>query len=250
MRALGVVAALYLAYVMPGYSIVRRMADKRDDLALTTVKADGSAQVGPALLAEVSKALGVQAQGDLSLTMSVSMRVPGRCRIEIASTESTRAIAAVNSNGKRRSDGAEVAALQVLTDEVCALLAVRGSGEGDVRATVERHLQGLKIDYKKSSLGRFGGQVAYVLGDDKNASSSQLWVYKAEGDEKKGLQPARVKLTDDKGQAWDVRFLDYNSQPTGDAFPRVLEIYRGDALQLRLTTLEVDLRAKLDDNKL
>ena len=46
MKAL--LAALIVSYVLPAYSILRRLAEGRDDLQLTTLKVDGAASVGPA----------------------------------------------------------------------------------------------------------------------------------------------------------------------------------------------------------
>jgi hypothetical protein len=45
---------------------------------------------------------------------------------------------------------------------------------------------------------------------------------------------------------WDVRFLDYASQATGDWWPRIVEVYQGAEPQLRLTVLSADARPELD----
>src|SRR5262249_50659812 len=96
-----------LAYVMPSYSVLRRTAEARDKLELVSLKVEGSAQVPKASAEALASTLGVQAgQGELQLSMAVSMRMPGRCRVELSSSESTRAVAAVSSNGKRRVEGA------------------------------------------------------------------------------------------------------------------------------------------------
>ena len=172
--------------------------------------------------------------------MTMSMRFPARCRVELTSTDSTKAVAAVSSNGKRRADGAELAALQVATDQICATLALHGAGDTDSRAALERHLASLKVDTKQNSLGRFSGALAFIIGAPAKGSP-QFWVYKEEH-----FHPARVRFTDDKGE-WDVRFIDYMSQSTGELFPRMVEVWKGDALQLRLTTQNADPKAKLDD---
>jgi hypothetical protein len=244
------VAALALAYVMPAYSVLRNVANARDHLELVGLRVEGTATVPKALAGDIAGALGVQAQGaDLQLPMTVSMRVPGRCRIELASLESTKVVAAVSNNGKHRTDGLDVPAMQVLVDELCAVLAVRSPGEGESRAALEKHLRALKIDTAQSSLGRFAGKVVYVVGATA-AGAPQFQAYKekenAVNEYGEKLLPARVRFSDDKG-AWDVRLIDYTSLPTGDAFPRVVEIYKGDALQLRLTALSADAKPKLDD---
>ncbi|MBK7862360.1 MAG: hypothetical protein IPJ65_27880 [Archangiaceae bacterium] len=232
--------ALVLAYVMPPYSVLRRMAESRDDLGLSALKVEGTATAPAAAAPDYANALGVTAgQGELQLSAAVSMRLPGRCRVELSSLDSTRSVAAVTSNGKKRFDGAELPALQVAADEICAVLALHGAGDGDSRAAVERHLSGHKVDVRQASLGRFQGKLAYVIGDSKRGAS-QFWVFK---DEK--FHPARSIFSDDKG-SWDVRFIDYDSQAI-DWFPRVVEVWKGDALQLRMTTLNTDAKPKLDD---
>jgi hypothetical protein len=197
--------------------------------------------VPQAAAADYANALGVtQGPGELQLNGAISIRVPGRCRVELTSLDSTKTVAAISSNGKRRTEGTELPALGVAADEVCAALALRSAGEGESRAAVERHLSGLKVDVKQSSLARYDGTLAYVVGNPA-AGSPQFWVYK---DDK--FHPARVRFADDKGVVWDVKFKDYASQAV-DAFPRLVEVWKGDALQLRFTTLNTDLKTKLDD---
>jgi hypothetical protein len=126
-------------------------------------------------------------------------------------------------------------------DQLCATLALRSATEGESRGLLERHLASLKVENHKVSLGRFEGSVVYVLGD-RGPASPQFSVYKER------FLPARVKLTDAAGQ-WDVRFIDYTSQATGDWLPRVIEVYRGDQLNLRVTVLSADGRPALDTLK-
>ena len=235
------VVGLLVAYVLPTYSILRRMADGRDDLALNALKVEGSAAVSPSSAREVAALMGVDWQsGELMLGFTASMRLPGRCRLELSSTQSTKTLAAVSSNGKRRSEGGELPALQVAVDELCAVLALRGAGEGESRAAIERHLAALKVNSRLTSLGRFRGTVAYVLGDT-GETAPQLWIFKDH------FNPARVRFTDDKQLAWDVHFFDYTSQATGQAFPRQVLVSKGSEPVLRLTTLKGDLKPKLDD---
>lgn len=243
------VAALALGYVLPTYSILRRVAQNRDDLGLNTLKVEGSAAVAPSSAREVANLLGVPWQsGELMLGFTVTMKLPGRCRIELVSTESTKALAAVSSNGKRRMEGGELPALQVLIDQVCALLALRGANEGDSRVAIEKHLAALKVNAKNTSIARFRGGVAYVLGD-VTEGAPQFWVYKppASAESQKDMHPARVRFTDDKQVAWDVHFFDFASQGAGEWFPRLVQVSKGTEPVLRLTTLKGDNKAKLDD---
>ncbi len=233
---------MVVGYVLPSYSILRRMADGRDDLALTALKVEGSAAVSPASAREVAALMGVEWQsGELMLNFVAALRFPGRCRLELASNESTKTLVAVSSNGKRRTEGGELPALQIAVDEICALLALRGAGDGESRAAVERHLSELKVNTRLTSLGRFRGTVGYVLGETIEGAS-QLWIFKDQ------FNPARVRFTDDKQQPWDVHFFDYTSQATGQAFPRQVLINKGAEPVLRLTTLRGNFKAKLDDS--
>jgi hypothetical protein len=111
---------------------------------------------------------------------------------------------------------------------------------GRVARQLERHLGTLKIELKKTSLGRFGGQVAYVLGED-GESKPQLWVYKD------SFLPARVKFLDGAGQLWDLKLLDYSSPATGEWFPRTVELFRGEEPVFKFTALKADGKAKIDD---
>ncbi len=242
------VVAVLVAYVLPTYSILHRMTDARDDLALNALKVEGSAAISPASAREVAALMGVEWQsGELMLNFTASLRFPGRCRIELSSTESTKTVAAVSSNGKRRNEGGELPALQVAVDEVCAVLALRGAGEGESRSAVEKHLAALKVNARLTSLGRFRGTAAYVLGDTTEGAP-QLWVFKDPASlNNPKFNPARVRFTDDKQIAWDVHFFDYSSQATGQAFPRQVLVNKGAEPVLRLTSLKGDLKPKLDD---
>ncbi len=235
------VLALAIGYLLPSYSILRRLADARDELALNALKVEGSAAIGPAAARDVAALMGVDWQsGELMLNFTASLKFPGRCRLELSSPESTKLLVAVSSNGKRRHEGGELPALQLAVDEVCALLVLRGAGDGDSRAAVEKHLAALKVNTRAISLGRFRGTVAYVLGDTAEGAA-QLWVYKD------GFAPARIRVTDDKQIAWDVQFFDYTSQAAGEAFPRQLLVSKGGEQVLRLTALKGEPKPKLDD---
>jgi hypothetical protein len=228
---------------MPAFSILKRMANQRDELTLTALKVDGLAAASPVVARELSQAMGATwASGELSLNASLSMRWPGRCRLDLASTESTKVISVVSNNGKKRTEGVSFAPAQVALDSACALFALHSGTEGETRGAIERYLGGLKVDTRQVSLERFAGTVAFVLGSRKEGSA-QLWVYKER------FLPARVEYTDDSNTSWDVRFIDYTSQATGDWFPRVVEVYRGGELQLRVSVLASETRPNLDAMK-
>ncbi|MDP1915515.1 MAG: hypothetical protein Q8L14_04660 [Myxococcales bacterium] len=241
------VAALALAYVMPTYSILRRFAGTRDDLTLTSLKVDGSGAVAPAMAREVASALGsTWTSGDLPLTTSLSIKYPGRCRLELSGFESTKTLVVASSNGKKRTEGPEFIAAQVALEELCAFFAVKSGGEGETRAALDRHLTSLKVDTKLVSHARFLGQLAFAIGNRADGNA-QYWVYRDRVPPDRFL-PARIRFTDERG-TWDVRFIDYSSASVADWIPRVVEVYRGEELHLRLTALNADTRADLEKTK-
>lgn len=231
-----VVALLVVAFVMPSYSILRRLANRRDELSVTSLKVDGLAAVSPVIARDAAGQLGTEwTSGELSLTATVAVRFPGRCRVELSSPETTKVLSASWASGKKRSDGGELPALAAAVEAACATLALHSGTDGESRAALERYLAGLKVEAKQVSFGRFGGSVAFVLGD-KAAGKPQFWVYKDR------FLPARVRTAD----GWDVRFIDYSGQASGDWWPRVIEVYQGEELHLRLTVLAADGKAKLE----
>lgn len=241
------VAALVVSYVMPTYSILRRFAGTRDDLTLTALKVDGTAAVTPAAAREVAQALqATWTAGDLPLSATLSIKYPGRCRLDLTSLESNATLAVASSSGKRRTEGPEFAAAQVALDELCAFFAVKSAGEGETRASIDRHLTALKVDTKIVAHARFQGQLAFSIGA-RAEGSPQYWVYRDRTPPDR-FMPARVRFTDERG-TWDVRFIDYSSTSVTDWLPRVVEVYKGQELLLRLTALSSDTRPDLEKTK-
>jgi hypothetical protein len=222
------------AYVLPGGAILRRMVEGREDLHLGTVRVEGTLSLSGGAMAELSTEL-----PEYRTDAAFSLRVPGRCRLD-ATAPGGQPLAVVESSGRRRVEGPPVAALDAAVQEVCALLALRASSGPDPRSGLEQHLGSLHVDVRETSLGRIGGQVAYVLGGARPADG-QLWVFK------ESFLPARIRWTDVHGQAWDVRFVDFSSPATGALFPRVVEVSRGSEVQARFTALSGDGHATLPD---
>ena len=227
------------AYVLPGGSIMRRLVMAREELGLSTLKADGSLLFYGAAVKEAGSALGLPTdRPELDVDATVSLKVPGRCRLETKVTAGNP-LAIVYNQGRKRVEGTEVPALSEAMRQVCNLIAIRGQEGGEGREALEAHLRSLGIEPRTTSLARFDGEVVFVLGTP-GEGKPQFWVYKD------GFRPARVRYTD-KGGAWDVRFLDYTSPATGEAMPRTLEVWRDGQRLVRFTALQGDTRAKLDD---
>lgn len=240
---LGMLTALAAgAYVLPGGSILRRMVGVQDESLPTSLRVEGTWVFSGSGVKEAAGALRVAAErSELNADGAILIRTPGRCRFELSVPEGTR-LAAVQVSGRRRVEGAELAPLSAALGQLCPLLGVRASSghDLDTRDTVEQHLQSLGIATRTTSLARFGGEVAYVLGEPDEAKP-QFWVYKD------GFRPARVRWKEKTGPAWDVRFIDYTSPATGEWMPRSLEVWRDGQRVLRFTAIKSDTRAALND---
>lgn len=222
------------AYVLPGGAILRRLVEAREELHLSGAKVEGTLSFSGGAMAQLATELPEYRTDAVFL-----LRVPGRCRLD-ATTPDGKPVAVVESQGKHRTDGPAVTALVYAVQEVCALLALRSSSEADARSALEQHLRGLRVDTRDTSLGRLNGQVAYVLGGGK-PNDGQLWVFKD------SFLPARVRFTDERGTAWEVRFVDFASPATGTWFPRQLEVSRGGEVQVRFTTVRGDSHATVPE---
>lgn len=235
--------ALVVAYIMPSYGVLKRFANERDGLTVSSLKADGVAAVSPVLAREVAALMGITwNSGELMVNASLAVRFPGRCRLEFSSPESTKTLAAASTSGKSRGEGGDVQALLVGLEQACALLSLKSSEDGATRDAVTRYLNSMKVELKQISLARFNGSVSYLIGA-KAEGQPQLWVYKDR------FLPSRLKYTDAAGNAWDVRFSDYSSQATGEMWPRVLEVYKGNEAQLRVMVLTANPKADLSNVK-
>lgn len=228
------------AYVLPQGAILRRLVEARSEMRLVTLKVEGAALFSGPALAQAAGALGLPSdRPELPVDGTLSLKLPGRCRLEVAAPEGKRAGMVVNG-GRRKAVGPELAVLGAALEQVCPLLASRSGSDTEARAGLERHLRGLGVEPGRSSLARFGGEVAYVLGNAAEGKP-QFWVYKDT------FRPARMRYTDRAGTAWDVRFLDYTSPTTGEWIPRTIEVWRGTERALRFTALTGDSRTALPD---
>ncbi len=227
--------AFVLSYTMPAQSVLRRMSEARADVKLSDLTMTGTVKVGPSLAKEVAEALGSGwVSGELALQMKLTVKTSGRCRLELSSLESGKSLSISNDEAKNTQLSSAFRGAQLALVEACALLSSKGANPPQTKAMWETHLEKLRIDTRTSSLGRFAGAIALVIGDAKGAGP-QLWVYKNH------FLPARIKLPDtDRSNPFDVRFLDYNNQATGEAFPRSIEVFRATEFQWRFLVLNAD----------
>jgi hypothetical protein len=229
-----------MAYVLPGWSILRRMGEARDEAGVSSLRIDGTVSFfGPfardaaAVLHLAARVPDVQSEG------AVLLKVPGRCRMEAWGLDGSK-VAAVFSNGRKRVEGPLLAPLAAAVEATCPTVAIRSSSSAEQRVALEHYLDALKIDFRHPSLGRLGGQVAFVLGAPGDLAP-QLWVYKDT------FEPARIRWADGQQAIWEVRWLDYRSPITGDLFPRMMEVFRNGELGLRFTALKADAQVRISD---
>jgi len=233
------VSTAALAYVMPSWSILRRMVNARDELSLGSLRVEGSASFYGSGAKDAAAALGLPAdRTEVQVDASVMLRAPGRCRFELNPIEGSRA-ASVSSGERTRREGRELAILDVALQRTCAVLATRSDREGDAREVVQTYLKDHRVDLNTTSLSRQSGQVTFVIGNP-DETKPQFWAYKD------SFMPARA-LFPEGGTLYDVRFLDYGSPATGEAFPRMVEVWRGGELVMRFTALKSDAKAALGE---
>lgn len=221
------------AYILPGTSILRRMIDQRDAMEAPNIRVDGTLIFFGAARRDAARVFRLPGEGsDASTEAAMMVKAPGRCRIEVWTADGSR-VAAIFSPRRARFEGTEIPALGAAVEQVCAILGGSSGSEAGSRAGLERHLDLLKVDWRRPWLARVGGQIAYVMGGASDVQPS-FWVYKDT------FLPARLRWIDAQHATWDLRLADYSSPLTGELFPRVVELSRNGELALRFNALRVN----------
>lgn len=228
-----------LAYVLPVPGILKRMGERRAALSLASLEVHGTLVAEGELAERIAAATGARAAaGELSLPATFRMKVPGRCRLELAppgAAEAGRAFVAVRDGKVSGRGGLEqVPAAVALVRDACALLAVpAGEAPGPYAAALGRR----GVALTEASLGRVDGRVAWVLGGRPRDGRALAFV------DKESSQPLRLLSAD----GTDVRLLGWGSSAGGDAFPRSVEVLERDAPRLRFATARVSSNPRLAD---
>jgi hypothetical protein len=232
-----------LAYVLPVPGILKRMGERRAALSLASLEAHGTLVAEGDLAERIAAATGARAAaGELSLPATFRMKVPGRCRLELAppdAPEAARPFVAVRDGRLSGAGGLDqLPAAVALVRSACALLAtpVAGDATGPYATALGRR----GVALTGAALGRFDGRIAYVIGGRATEPRPLLYV------EKDGFQPLRL-LSTEGGALHDVRLLGWGSQMGGDWFPRAVEVWTGDTARLRFTTERTSANPKLAD---
>lgn len=232
-----------LAYILPAPGILRRMGERRAALSLASLEVAGTLSAQGDAAERLAGATGLAAaSGELAVPALVRMKVPGRCRLELAPLdvpEAARPFVALRDGKLSGAGGLErLPAAVALVRATCALLAA--STSGDAAAAYAAALGRRGVALQDVSLARFDGRIAYVVGGRAQEAKPLLFV------EKDGFRPLRL-VAAEGGELRDVRLLRWGSPIGGDWFPGALEVWRGERTELRLAVERASANAKLAD---
>lgn len=228
------------AYVLPPAAVLKKVAERRAALELSAVEATGTLELRGPALARLG-GLAPAGAATLSLPARVQVKTPGKARLELQpadAVEGERPFVSVKDDRLAGRGGAEATpAAAAMVRALAALLGAPGGGEGKAlgEALVRR---GVKLD--ESSLGRFNGRLALVLGGRAADERPLAFV------DKETWMPLRL-LAPEGGARLDVRLLDWASPNGGDWFPRAVEVWDGGTLLLRFTTERASGNPKLPE---
>lgn len=241
--ALLAVASPALAYLLPAASVLRHLGQRREALALQSLEVTGTLQAEGPAADRIKAALALPPGGLTTAPARFLMKVPGRCRLEVAGATPAESPSATFRDGKLSGAGALEAdpAAAALVQALCALLATTTAG--DAAPTYAAALTRRGVSLHEVSLGRFDGRVAYVLGGKPRDPKPLVYV------DKDSFQPLRL-VTPEGGALADVRLLGWGSPTGGDWFPRAVEVVIGDQLRLRFTTEKATANARIAEGVL
>jgi hypothetical protein len=230
------------AYILPVHGILRRVAERRAALSLDALDVAGTVTARGPTAERLASLAGVRAAaGTASAPARFQMKVPGRCRLEIAPRdvpEAQRPFVAVRADARLSGALADVPAAAGLVRALCALLAVTTVGEGGQAYAAALSRRGVALT--DASLGRFDGRIAYVVGGRAKDAKPLLFVAKD------GFQPLRLVSPEGK-ELLDVRLLGWGSATGGDWFPRAVEVFAKDAALIRFDTEKATANPKLPE---
>lgn len=241
-----------LAYLPPATALLKRVVQKRDGLGLSSIEAEGTLSLtGDAALAVQSllSAAGppnpVPAPGsDLSVPALVLLKAPGRCRLELAPAGVPPAARpALSWRGARIASQRGLDAVpdaQALLSSLCALLAERGAGGAEPERYLAEQIAKEGVSLSDVAFGRMNGRIAWVLGGRPQDPRPQAWI------DKLTFQPIRL-VVPVAGMPRDVRLLDYGSPVGGEIFPRAVEVWTAQKLEVRFTPAKVTTNLKMPD---
>lgn len=231
------------AYVLPVNGILRRMGEKRAALNVEALEVTATLTGKGDAAEALARTPGVTSMaGQANVPATFRMKVPGRCRLELAPPDAPEASRPFVSLRDGRLTGAggldRLPAAVALVRAACALLATHVAGDASHSYGPALSRRGVALN--EATLGRFDGRIAYVVGGRAKDAKPLFFV------EKDAFRPLRL-IAQEAGTLYDVRLLGWGSPTGGDGFPRAVEVWTGDTLRLRLTTERTVLNPKLPD---
>jgi len=238
-------AAPALAYVPPVGAILRRLGQKREELALQSLEVRGTLLLHGAPARAASQSTGLALAGEeLSVPALLSFKMPGRCRIELVPPQTREADRPVIVSKSRKVTGFKglerVPAAVSLVQGLCATIGEHPTGATPEHTYAEAFGH-LGVSLTDVHFGRFAGRIAYVVGGRPAEAKPEAWI------DKQTYQPIRL-MSGPANALVDVRLLDYGSPAGGDWFPRAVEVYQGADLQARFTTEKASANPKVADS--
>jgi len=232
-----------LAYLLPTTAVLRLLGQKRESLQLASLEVTGTLQADGPSADRVNAAAGRPGGSGVNVPARFLLKVPGRCRLEIAGATPAESPSVVLRDGRVSGqgglDGDPAAA--ALMHAVCALLAT--STAGDASGAYAAALTRRGVSLTEETLGRFDGRLAYVIGGRAGDQKPLLYV------DKDAFQPMRL-IAAEGGALQDVRLLGWGSPTGGDWFPRAVEVVQGGALRIRFTAEKTSPNPKIPEGLL
>ncbi len=249
--ALLLAATTAWAYMLPAPSLIRKTEARREELNLHSLQVMGTLLVtGQAGHALADKYHLPFENDSVTLPAQLSYMMPGRCRLDLAvpGIPEGQQLFAADRNGKV-SGPDELKVVQTLWQLVCPWLSSRGGEDGT--RVIDEWLKAVGVDFQRSSLARYGGIVAEVVGaGPRETERPQVWI------DKDQFVPLRM-MTSVKGVAYDAHLIDVGGPGGGgEGLPRAIELYGpGDAasagqpqLLLRFSADRAEPNAKINDS--
>jgi len=238
-------AAPAAGYLPPSSAILKRVVQRRDELRLTSFEARGSV----AFTGETARRVAAELRlpppaGELTLLALIAVKAPGRCRLELAPEGvplAERPAVSLRTGRVLGHRGLEsVAPARALVEGLCTLLGEKTSGGPEPERAFAQGLAARGVALPEVALGRLAGRVAWVLGGRPQEARPQAWV------DKQTFQPVRL-MAPLGGAPRDLRLLDFGAPVGGDAFPRAVEVWSGNELELRFVVEKLTQNPRLPD---
>jgi hypothetical protein len=230
------------AYLPPPTAVLKRVSQRRADLGVAAVEVRGTLTFFGDAARRVSAATGLSLSGsELAAPAILLVKLPGRCRLELAPAGATPANRpSVFVRGDRVHGMEDAPQARALLEGVCALLGEKGGGGPAPERAIAQGLANRGVALAEIALGRMDGRVAWVLGGRPQDQRPQAWV------DKQTLQLIRL-VAPLAGAERDIRLLDFGSPVGGDAFPRAVELWSGRDLEARFIAEKLTLNPKISD---